>query len=132
MSQQRNNLPALKEARLKLALQAIKCDATLTQRRAAAIYDVPQKSISNRLAGKTFRRDCTPNMIKLLKSEEEVIVQHILDLDERGFPPRLAAIKDMADSLLAERHSDPVGQNWAANFVKRCPKLQVKFNRKYG
>tara|TARA_R110002003_G_scaffold482_2_gene20057 strand:- start:5544 stop:5672 length:129 start_codon:yes stop_codon:yes gene_type:complete len=42
--------------------------------------------------------------MKLLKSEEEVIVQHILDLDERGFPPCLAAVKDMADLLLRERH----------------------------
>jgi hypothetical protein len=49
--------------------------------------------------------------MKLLKLEEEVIVQHILDLDAQGFLPRLAAVKDMADSLLAERHRDPVGQN---------------------
>jgi hypothetical protein len=42
--------------------------------------------------------------MKLLKTEEEVIVEHILDLCERGFPPRLAAVKDMADSLLAEHH----------------------------
>jgi hypothetical protein len=69
--------------------------------------------------------------MKLLKTEEEVIVRHILDLDARGFPPRLAAVKDMADSLLAERHRDPVGQNWAATFIKRCPELKVKFNRKY-
>jgi hypothetical protein len=60
-----------------------------------------------------------------------VIVQHALDLDLRGFPPWLAAVKDMADSLLAERHRDPVGQNWAATFVKRRPELKVKFNRKY-
>lgn len=60
-----------------------------------------------------------------------MIDQHILDLDARGFPPRLAAVKDMADSLLAERHRDPVGQNWAATFIKRQPELKVNFNRKY-
>jgi hypothetical protein len=60
-----------------------------------------------------------------------MIVQHILDLEARGFPPRLAAVKDMADLLLAERDQDLVGQNWAPNFVKRRPKLKVKFNRKY-
>jgi hypothetical protein len=47
--------------------------------------------------------------MKLLKTNEEVIVKHILDLDVRGFPPWLAAVKDMADSLLAERHHDLVG-----------------------
>jgi hypothetical protein len=36
MSQQQNSLPAWKEARLGLALKAIKRDATLSQRRAAA------------------------------------------------------------------------------------------------
>jgi hypothetical protein len=69
--------------------------------------------------------------MKLLKTEEDVIIQHILNLDARGFPPRLTAVKDMADSLLAKRHCDPVSQNWAATFVKRRPKLKVKFNRKY-
>jgi hypothetical protein len=69
--------------------------------------------------------------MKLFLTEEEVIVQHILDLDAQGFSPRLAAVKDRADSLLAERHCNPVGQNWAATFVKRCLKLKVKFNHKY-
>jgi hypothetical protein len=69
--------------------------------------------------------------MKLLKTEEDVIIQHILNLNARGFLPRLAAVKDIADSLLAERHRDPVRQNWAATFVKRRLKLKVKFNQKY-
>ncbi|KAI1517386.1 transposase [Pyrenophora tritici-repentis] len=131
MSQQQNNLPALKEARLQLALKAIERDATLSQRRAAAIYNVSRVTLGRRRAGIPLRSDCTPNSMNLLKTEEDVIVQHILDLDARGFPPRLAAVQDMANSLLAERHRDPVGQNWAATFVKRRPELKVKFNRKY-
>ena len=69
--------------------------------------------------------------MKLLKIKEDMIVRHIHDLDEQRFPPRLAAVEDMANSLLAEHHQDPVGQNWAVNFVKRQPQLKVKFNRKY-
>jgi hypothetical protein len=49
----------------------------------------------------------------------------------QGFPPRLAAVKDLADSLLAERHQDPVGQKWAANFIKCRPELKLKFDQKY-
>jgi hypothetical protein len=60
-----------------------------------------------------------------------VIVQHILDLDARGFPPRLAAVKDIADLLRKERGQPSVGVNWASTFVKRRPELKVKFNRKY-
>ena len=69
--------------------------------------------------------------MKLTETEESMIIQHILDLDARGFPPQLAAVKDMADSLLAVRHQDPVGVNWPCTFVKRTPELKVKFNRKY-
>jgi hypothetical protein len=49
--------------------------------------------------------------MKLLKTEEEVIIQHILDLDARGFPPQLAAIADIANSLRAERHIGQVSVN---------------------
>ena len=58
-------------------------------------------------------------------------MQHVLDLDARGFPPRLAAVADLANSLLAECHMDQVGVTWASTFIKRRPELKVKFNRKY-
>jgi hypothetical protein len=69
--------------------------------------------------------------MKLLKTEEEVIVQHILNLNARGFPPWLAAVADMANCLHAERHVGQVSVNWPSTFVMRQPKLKVKFNRKY-
>jgi hypothetical protein len=109
----------------------MKRDATLSQRRAAAIYSVPQRTLSDRRAGRPSRADCTPNSRNLTLTEEGVIVQHILDLDRRGFPPRLAAVADMANSLRAERNLGPVGVNWPSMFVKRQPELKVKFNRKY-
>jgi hypothetical protein len=72
---------------IQLAVQAIERDATLSQRRAAKIYRVPQSTISDRLAGTSPRRDYTPNSIKLTNTEELVIVQQILKLDKRGYPP---------------------------------------------
>ena len=131
ITQQRNNLPTSKEAQLQLALKAINEDATLSERRAAEVYNVTRKTLANRRAGIQFRRDCAPNSAKLRPTEEEVIVQHILDLDARGFPPRLAAVKDMANLLRKERGQPLVGVNWASTFVKRHPELKVKFNRKY-
>ena len=111
MSQPSHQLPESKEARLQLALQAIQQDTTLSVTRAVAIYEVAERTLRRRRAGTTFRRDCAPNSMRLTIREEEVIVQHILDLDARGFPPRLAAVKDMADSLLAARHEEPVGES---------------------
>ncbi len=57
-----------------------------------------------------------------------MIVNHILELDARGFAPRLSAVADMANSLRAERSLGPVGLNWPSTFVKRQPELKVKFN----
>ena len=131
MSQQQNDLVASKERILQNAIIAIKRNPTLTQRRAAKLYNVPQSSISNRCAGKMYRRDRAPNSRRLLDTEEEVFVKHVLDLDARGFPAQLAAVEDMANSLRDARHLQPVGINWAATFVKCRPELRFKFNRKY-
>src|ERR1700712_1386234 len=76
ITQQCNNLPALKEARLQLALQAIKEDGNLSERRAAAVYNVTRTTLVNRRARKQSRRDCTPKAANLRPTEEEVIVQH--------------------------------------------------------
>jgi len=131
MPQPTNAQSTSNEADIQLALQALQQDAKLSVRRAAAIYKVSKNTLTRRRAGNHSRRDCTANSMKLLKTEEAVIIQHVLDLDSRGFPPRLAAVKDMADLLLAARNRDPVGVNWANTFVKRTPELKVKFNRKY-
>ena len=104
MSQRKRAKKPVNEGGIQLAVQAIKRDATLSQRRAAKIYRVPQSTISDRLAGASPRHDCAPNSTKLTSTEELVIVQHILKLDERGYPPRLTNVEDMANSLLAERN----------------------------
>jgi hypothetical protein len=40
----------------------------------------------------------------LTKTKEGVVIKYILKLITRGFPPRLAAIADIANSLRAERN----------------------------
>ena len=104
MPQRKNVKKSSNEADIQLAVQAIKHDATLSQRRAAVIYRVSQRTLSDYLARTPPRRDCTPNLIKLTCTEEWVIVKYILKLDKQGYPPRLANVEDIANSLLAERH----------------------------
>ena len=60
-----------------------------------------------------------------------MIVKYILDLDARGFAPTYAAVRDMADKLLAARDAGQVGVHWARNFVKRTDTLKTRFNRAY-
>jgi hypothetical protein len=131
MPPQQYQSDALKEGKIQLALQAIKQDANMSQRRAATHYVVPQSTLSDRRAGRRSRADYRPYLRNLDDNEEKVVVQHILELVARGFPPRLAAVADMANSLRAERNLGPVGLNWPSTFVKRQPELTVKFNRKY-
>jgi hypothetical protein len=63
--------------------------------------------------------------------EEEAIVQYILELCARSFPPRLCGVEDMANQLLRARDASDVGKRWAINFVKRQPDLRTRFSRKY-
>jgi hypothetical protein len=129
---QRNNVQKpSNENQIQLAIQAIKQDATLKPRRAAAIFNVSRSTLTRRLAGKPSRRDYRPVAMKLTATEESIILQRALDFDERGSSLQLAAVKSMADILLAQRHQGPVGKQWANNFVRRQPELRVKFNRKY-
>jgi len=119
------------EADIYIAISAIDSKQILTERCAAETFDVPRTTLQRRRAGKPARRDCLPNSKKLTELEEEVIVRYILDLDQRGFAPTYAAVRDMADKLLAARGAGQVGQKWPANFVRRTDSLKTRFNRAY-
>jgi hypothetical protein len=119
------------EGRIILAIQALKEHQLKSVQAAAIMYDVPRRTLSNRLNGTTSRRDSVPKSRKLTSYEESAIVQYTLDLDSRGFSPRPQAVKEMADLLLAERGLSPVGINWTTNFIKRRPEIKSKFSRRY-
>jgi hypothetical protein len=119
------------EAQVQLALLAMQNDPKLSARAAGGIYNVDHEKLSRRRRGMQSRRDIPANSRKLTNLEESVIVQHILDLDSKGFPPCLSGVEDMANRLLAERDARRVGTRWAHNFVKRHPELTTRFNRKY-
>ncbi|KAJ3453776.1 hypothetical protein MRS44_018408 [Fusarium solani] len=103
----------------------------LSLRRASSIYGVKEQRLRRRQNGIQSRRDTIPNSRKLSDLEEQIVVQFILDLDSRGFPPRLRGVEEMANRLLADRHASPVGKRWASNFVRRHLELKTRFFRKY-
>jgi hypothetical protein len=120
-----------KEANILLALQALQNDPKLSLRRAAKIYKVSLTTLWRRQQGILSQRDTIPKSRKLSDLEEQIIVQFILDLDSRGFPPRLRGVEEMANRLLADRDASPVGKRWASNFVKRHKELKTRFFCKY-
>ena len=86
---------------------------------AAQIYKVPQSTLYYRINGRTSRDDSCNGRQKLTNSEEDVIIQYILDLDKRGFPPRIPGVEDMANLFLEKRDGGRVGKLWTARFIAR-------------
>src|SRR5437667_9362293 len=119
------------EARVILALKAVKRDKKLSFRAIAKLYDIPLTTLLYRRASRPTRRDTSPNSRKLTKSEEEAIIQYILKLGTRSFPPRLYDVEEMANELLRVRDASPMGIKWSSNFVRRRPELYTRFYRKY-
>jgi hypothetical protein len=120
-----------KEARVILALEALRNDKQLRLEAVAKLYNVPASTLRDRRAGRPARRDTTPNSRKLTDLEEKAIVQYVIELSARAFPPRLSGVEDMANHLLRERDAPPVGKRWAHNFVKRQPELRTRYSRRY-
>src|SRR4029434_7838278 len=119
------------ERQILLALQALQNNPKLSLRGAARLYQVSYCALRRRHNGIQSRRDWIPKSRRLSNLEEQIIVQFILDLDSRGFPPRLRAVEEMANRLLADRDASPVGKRWAHNFVRRHEEVKTRFFRKY-
>jgi hypothetical protein len=128
MSQLHNAISNNQEGRIELALEAYSARQFQSLRRAAAAFNVNHQRLSDRLHGITPRPETRPNSYKLTATEEQTIVQYILDLDSRGFAPRLCEVADMADKILGVRGGKPVGKCWAERFVTRSAELKMAFN----
>jgi hypothetical protein len=119
------------EARIILAIEAIRTTKKLSKRSVAKIYRVPEATLRDRMAGRTPLNERRPGAQKLTELEEVVLLRYILDLDSRGFAPRLASVEDMANYILESRGGKRVGTRWAQRFVQRRPELKTRFNRVY-
>ncbi|KFY32348.1 hypothetical protein V493_00285 [Pseudogymnoascus sp. VKM F-4281 (FW-2241)] len=92
-----------REVRIILAIDAIQSSNKLSVREACRLYNVPRTSVQRRMNSHTARAETHANCHILTATEEEAIVRYVLDLDMRGFPPRIASVEDMANLLLALR-----------------------------
>jgi hypothetical protein len=122
-------------ARSLLAAQSIKNQYIKSQRRAAFLYNVPRSTINRRLQHVPTIQAFNQQKRTLSSIEEQSLVEWILDLDRRGFPPNIIDVRRMADVLLANRGQDPppppVGKCWVNRFIRRQSELQTKWNRKF-
>jgi hypothetical protein len=75
------------EAKIILAIEAIRTSKNLSRRKAAKLYQVLFSTLSGRMNGRTTLPERRLVSIKFSKLEEEVIIENILDIDSRGFAP---------------------------------------------
>jgi hypothetical protein len=113
-----------------LMLKALKEDPKLSVRKASTLYEIPESSLRDRRTGKQSRCQIAANLRKLTDLEEKVLLERVLDLDVRGFQPRLSDIREMADRLREARDASRVGPRWANNFVNRHDELVTRFRRR--
>ena len=71
----------MSESRLLLAINAIQSTPKLSIRRAAKLYNIPRSTLQARMAGRVAKYDSHNARSILTVTEEEVIVQYVLDQD---------------------------------------------------
>ncbi|CAI6331800.1 unnamed protein product [Periconia digitata] len=116
-----------KEGRLGLAIASFQSNPLLSVRKLAAAYNVPESTLRTRLRGiQPKHATRSPNQ-KLSPTEEQALVDWILELDRRGFPPQIIDVRRMGDNLLAARGQQPpplpLGKLWASRFIQSQPEL---------
>jgi transcriptional regulator with XRE-family HTH domain len=100
----------LKESKIILAIKAIRTSKKLSRRKAAKIYEVSFSILNDRMNSKTSLSESRPVNTNLTILEEEVIIRNILDIDSRGFIPRLASIEDIVNYILKSRERKRVSK----------------------
>ncbi|APA09329.1 hypothetical protein sscle_05g040990 [Sclerotinia sclerotiorum 1980 UF-70] len=120
-----------KEAQMLLAIEGIRKDKKLSIRKAAKLYNISHTTLIRRMNGLTPHTEFRPKSHNLTDLEEEVLIQYILDIDERGFSPRISDVEDMANYILETRGVKKVGKLWAHRFMKRYTELKTRFNCVY-
>jgi hypothetical protein len=82
----------------------------LSRRKTISIYKVPENILRDRIASRTPCSNTRPTVQNLTETKKQVIVNHILDLDSRGFSPRQANIEDIANYFRKTYKTKPVGK----------------------
>jgi hypothetical protein len=89
-----------KEARILMAIEALRSNSKLRVRKAATTYDVPPTTLRNRMTSTTFQAEYRLQGRLLDELEEKVLLEHIVNLDNRGFSPKIEGVEDIANYIL--------------------------------
>jgi hypothetical protein len=74
------------------------------------MFNIPYTLLTRRYHGITHRLETRNARYKLIVTKEQTIIQYILDLNSRGFAPRLYEVVDIVDKVLGIRGSKLVSK----------------------
>ena len=134
MPRQQRSVQTSREGRISLAIASYRNNPKQSLRALAMAFDIPRSTLQTRVSDTKPRSEIRPANCKLSPIEEQSLVQWILDLDRRGFPPYIIDVRRMADALLAARGQNPppqpTGKKWVSRFIQSQPELQTKWTRR--
>lgn len=121
-----------REQKIQQALKAVEAGLEGGVSAAVELYGVPRATLYARISGKRASRQTShEGQQRLTAAEEEAIVRWCYENDDRGFPPRLDLVQDMARHLERKRTGlapAPLGKNWITRFLNRHPDLANKYS----
>jgi len=106
-----------KSKRIDAAIAAIQRGEFIVYAHAADYYECDRGALSRRIRGLTkSRKEALSFWHQCLTDEqEEVLIQRINDLTDRGMPPTSQIVKNLAEEMRGKL----VNKNWVGQFVKR-------------
>jgi hypothetical protein len=118
------------EVRIGLAIDAVRTSGMtsdgrykLSLRQAAKDYDVPRSTLTGRFNGMLTRKEAHEREQKLQPAQEEVLVEWIKVMGQRGVPLTPQALLDYTSDIC----DSPVGTSWGKRFMARHPELKIKW-----
>jgi hypothetical protein len=122
--------PVDQESHIQQAIHAIRESGTrpnghpiLSIRHAATTFGVPRSTLTDRFNGKLTHREAHVDEQNLTVVQEEVLVEWIKVMGQRGLPLTPSAVSDHAYKIMGA----PVGKSWGQQFMKQHPDLKVRW-----
>ena len=99
------------------AISDLRCQEKPNYAQAAKKYNVDRTTLMRRFKGQTTSNHEAHSIHQklLTDAQEEVVLQHISDLSDRGMPPT----PQILENLIVEIVRQPIGQCWVRRFCKR-------------
>ena len=130
------------EARLQQAIAEYKKrqkknpnDNKSSIRRVAKDFNVPRKTLGDRLKGRVAHSQAHESLMHLTINEEKELVHWITTLTQRGYAPRYTTVRELAEIIRNRRvrgvnddniqlvNYDAFGKDWVPRFMSRHPQL---------